>query len=118
MALLCDLLRAHRVGYERRRAPSSRARRGRPKEEWVRQVLLLLLATAGLLAGGVAFLAGWGDVAHGVWAVTTVLGLVPAFWWVIDAARHRRLGVDVIAVLALGRHAGGAASTWRARSSR
>ena len=72
-----------------------------PRRSGFGQVLLLLLATAGLLAGGVAFLAGWGDVAHGVWAVTTVLGLVPAFWWVIDAARHHRLGVDVIAVLAL-----------------
>jgi heavy metal translocating P-type ATPase len=28
--------------------------------------------------------------------------MVPAAWWVVDAARHRRIGVDVIALLALG----------------
>ena len=47
------------------------------------------------------FLAGARDAANLVWAVTTIGGLVAAAWWVIDAARRRRLGVDVLAVLAL-----------------
>jgi heavy metal translocating P-type ATPase len=65
------------------------------------EVLLLSAAVTGLLAGGLAEAAGQHDAAHAVWAITTVLALVPAIWWVADAARHRRLGVDVIAVLAL-----------------
>ena len=63
---------------------------------------ILLVAALGLLgAGGVFFVAGTPDTAHTLWAVDTVVGLAPACWWVIDAARHRRLGVDALAVLAL-----------------
>ena len=32
---------------------------------------------------------------------TTVVGLVASAWWVVEAAKERRLGVDVVAVLAL-----------------
>jgi P-type E1-E2 ATPase len=35
------------------------------------------------------------------WTVTTILGILAAGWWVIDSVRHGRLGVDVIALLAL-----------------
>ena len=35
------------------------------------------------------------------WVVTTVLGLVPAVYWVVDSLRRGEPGVDVIAVLAL-----------------
>ena len=38
-------------------------------------------------------------VVHALWAIDTVVGIVPACWWVIDAARHRRPGVDALAVL-------------------
>ena len=40
-------------------------------------------------------------LANVVWAVTTLVGLGSAVWWVWSSARKRRLGVDVIAVLAL-----------------
>ncbi len=73
----------------------------RPDEARVTDTVLLVASTAALALGGVLHLAGLGSAAHGVWAATTVLGIVPATWWVIDAARQRRLGVDVIAVLAL-----------------
>jgi heavy metal translocating P-type ATPase len=67
-----------------------------------RGTLILLGATvAGLAAGGVAWAVGARGVADGLWAATTVIGLVAAAWWVIDAARARRLGADVLAVLAL-----------------
>ena len=63
---------------------------------------ILLVVALGLLGvGGVFFVAGAPDTAHALWAVDTVVGIGPAFWWVIDAARHRRLGVDALAVLAL-----------------
>ncbi len=65
------------------------------------EVVLLVAATAGLALGGLLHAIGAAEAARGLWAATTVLGVVPAAWWVIDAARHDRLGVDVIAVLAL-----------------
>ena len=61
------------------------------------------LATTIIALGGGAVLAltGLDEYADAVWAATTVVGLGPALWWTIDAARHRRLGVDVVSVLAL-----------------
>jgi heavy metal-(Cd/Co/Hg/Pb/Zn)-translocating P-type ATPase len=64
-------------------------------------MLLLTVAVAGLVCGGLVYLLGSRDVGRTVWAATTVIGVVPATWWVIDALRQRRVGVDVIAVLAL-----------------
>jgi E1-E2 ATPase len=69
--------------------------RGRSEE------VLLVVALSLLIAGGLLSAAGAADAAHAVWAVATVAGIVPACWWVIDAARHRRFGVDALAVLAL-----------------
>jgi heavy metal translocating P-type ATPase len=64
-------------------------------------LVLLVAAVCGLGAGGVAHAAGWADAGSAVWAAITLIGVGPAAWWVIDAARHRRLGVDVLALLAL-----------------
>jgi cation transport ATPase len=61
----------------------------------------LVLAAAGWAAGGLLFLLGFGGAADAVWAALTVAAVIPAAWWVADAARHRRLGVDVVALLAL-----------------
>ncbi len=66
-----------------------------------RATLLLALSTAGLALGGALHLLGFGDAARVVWAATTLAGVLPGTWWVIDAARQHRIGVDVIAVLAL-----------------
>ena len=63
--------------------------------------LFLPLALAGLLAGGLAHLAGATAAGHGIWAATTAIGLVPATFWVVAAIRSHRLGANVIAVLAL-----------------
>jgi cation transport ATPase len=65
------------------------------------EMVLLVVALVLLAAGGVLYLADAHDTANVLWAVDTVVGIVPACWWVIDAARHRRLGVDALAVLAL-----------------
>ena len=45
--------------------------------------------------------AGYHDLADAVWAMTTILGIGPALWWVVAAAATARVGVDVMAVLAL-----------------
>ena len=60
-----------------------------------------MLSLAGLAAGGILHLAGHPGAAGVAWAATTAVGIGPATWWVVDAARHHRMGVDVIAVLAL-----------------
>ncbi len=64
-------------------------------------LVLLASATIGLTLGGVLHLADFRQARDIVWAATTVLGTVAAVWWVVGAAREHRLGVDVIAVLAL-----------------
>ena len=61
----------------------------------------MVVAVTLLAIGGGRTSAGFHAVADGVWAAATLVGIVPAGWWVIDVARHRRLGVDVLAVLAL-----------------
>jgi len=63
--------------------------------------ILLVVSLAGLAAGGLAHVAGADALANGCWAATTIMGILPAGWWVLDAARHGRLGADIVAVLAL-----------------
>jgi heavy metal translocating P-type ATPase len=68
-----------------------------------RSALLLLVATAsGLAAGGLARLAGAGAVADAAWLATAALGLGYALWSMAGSVLRGRLGVDVIALLALG----------------
>ncbi|MFF4590302.1 heavy metal translocating P-type ATPase [Streptomyces sp. NPDC001388] len=63
---------------------------------------LLAVTAAALTAGGVAWLVGAGGLADLFWALGTISAVVPAMGWVVDALRHGRAGVDLIAVLALG----------------
>ena len=98
------------AGLTRMAAARSPARRGDG-----RATSALLGATSTMLAaGGVAQVAGASAAANALWAAATVLGLGPAIWWVGSSLRHGRLGVDVIAVLALlgtlavGEHLAGA----------
>lgn len=66
-----------------------------------REQSLFLAALLGLGAGAVASLLGHGGPAHDLWIATTALGIGPAAWWVWDAARRGRVGVDLLALLAL-----------------
>ncbi|HEX6659215.1 MAG TPA: heavy metal translocating P-type ATPase, partial [Ilumatobacter sp.] len=61
----------------------------------------MIISLSLLGGGGLLELAGARAAGHVVWAVTTLVGLGPAVWWVWSSARKRRLGVDVIAVFAL-----------------
>lgn len=63
---------------------------------------IVLVFSGLLLAGGaVAFWLDAPDTARVLWIVGTVLGLVFALAATVEAARHRRPTVDIIAVLAL-----------------
>lgn len=61
----------------------------------------MVLTVGALAAGGLAWLLGARDVADIVWAAGTVIAIVPAVAWVLNALRQGRLGVDLIAVLSL-----------------
>ena len=67
-----------------------------------RSALVLLAATAsGLAVGGLARLAGADTVANVAWLATAACGLGYALWSAVDSLRRGRVGVDVIALLAL-----------------
>jgi heavy metal translocating P-type ATPase len=71
---------------------------------WLRRrsaALLLSVTLAGLAAGGLTWLAGAGRVADACWLVSAGFGLAYALWSAVDSLRRGRLGVDVIALLAL-----------------
>ena len=64
--------------------------------------MVLLAATlAGLALGGGLTLLGLSRAGAASWVATTALAMAPAVWWVVDSLRRSRLGVDVIALLAL-----------------
>ena len=65
------------------------------------ETVSLGLAIAALAGGGVMHLAGDRDTALVIWICGTALGVGLSAWWVADAALHRRLGVDLIALTAL-----------------
>ena len=63
---------------------------------------LLVVTTAAVTAGGIAWLVDAEGLADLLWGLGTVAAVVPAVGWVWSALRRGHAGVDVIAVLALG----------------
>ncbi|MRH87621.1 heavy metal translocating P-type ATPase [Nocardia sp. SYP-A9097] len=69
-------------------------------DRWSGTALIGLTVT--LLAVGVlAWALGQGRFADASWLAATVIGALPACWWMISTLRRGRTGVDLIAVLAL-----------------
>ena len=60
-----------------------------------------LLALAGILGGGAAAFAGLAEAAAWIWGVTTAVALAPLLWSVLADLRRGKLGVDLIALLAM-----------------
>ena len=76
----------------------------RSRWAWLRRrsaLVLLALTVSGLAAGGLARLAGAGTVADAAWLATAGCGLGYALWSAVGSFRRGRIGVDVIALLAL-----------------
>ncbi|GII64646.1 ATPase P [Sphaerisporangium krabiense] len=67
----------------------------------MRRYLFVAGSLAALAAGGLLHLLGAGNGGDAVWAAGAAAAVVPAAWWVVSALRAGRLGVDLIAVLAL-----------------
>ena len=63
--------------------------------------LLLAVTLTGLLAGGLAQLADSVHARDVAWFAVGCCGAGYALWEMIDSLRHRRLGVDAIALLAV-----------------
>ncbi len=63
--------------------------------------VLLVVTAAGLAAGGIAALAGAGSIGDAIWLATAAAGLIYAVWVTAGSIRHGRIGVNLIAVLAL-----------------
>src|SRR6478735_8368824 len=63
--------------------------------------LLPAVALGGLIAGGLAWLAGGAGLAAILWAITTVVVLAPLAFTVALDLRRGELGVDLIALLAM-----------------
>jgi heavy metal translocating P-type ATPase len=64
-------------------------------------VVLLALTTTCLAVGGAMRLAGAGSAADATWLAAAAVGIGYALWAMADALRHGRVGVDLIALLAL-----------------
>ena len=63
---------------------------------------MLVAGTSGaLVAGGVAWLAGWNGAADILWAAATAAGLAPITVSIVRDVLRRKAGVDVIALLAM-----------------
>ncbi len=62
---------------------------------------LLALTVGSLAAGGLLHLAGAGGAGEETFAGAGALGAAYALWTLLDALRHARLGVDVVALAAL-----------------
>ena len=86
-------------GAERRRTAPVRPRVAAAR----RSVPVVLLGlTGGLLAcGGLLHLVGRGSAGDGLWLASGAVGAGFSGWTMVDALRRRRVGVDVIALLAL-----------------
>lgn len=84
-------------------APVTSPPRGSRTERLRRCVEPALLAAtfAGLVGGAIAWLSDANSVAEEFWTASILVAIVPATWWVIDALRRGRVGVDLIAVLSL-----------------
>ncbi|MFJ7175964.1 heavy metal translocating P-type ATPase [Streptomyces massasporeus] len=81
--------------------PIRKARPGRLVSAAWLEPALLVVTTAAVTAGGIAWLVGAGGLADLLWGLGTVFAVVPAVGWVWSALRRGHAGVDVIAVLAL-----------------
>ncbi len=72
--------------------------------QWLARHLALAVLSAvtlALAAGGAAHVAGAARAGDAAWLAAAAIGMAYALWAIADAARQHRIGVDLIALLAL-----------------
>jgi heavy metal translocating P-type ATPase len=79
------------------RAGTDDGQRSAPLPEVVLLVVLVALTAAGIAL----FVFDRSGLADAVWTVAAAIGTIAASWWVLEAAREGRLGVDVVTILAI-----------------
>lgn len=62
---------------------------------------LLLAATTSALLAGLAVRSSASTIAHQLWIVGALCGLIPAIKWFLDELRDKQVGSDVLAVLSI-----------------
>jgi len=77
------------------------ARRGRAWLARHSAAVMLAVTASGLAAGLLLHAVGAGGAGNAIWAAVGACGAAYALWAMADALRHGRVGVDVIALLAL-----------------
>jgi cation transport ATPase len=65
------------------------------------QIVLLVVVASGVAGGLATWAAGWGGVADALWAAVTATVLLTEAGGMVRQLRHGRIGVDVVALLAL-----------------
>jgi heavy metal translocating P-type ATPase len=65
------------------------------------EMVPLIVTVSGLFAGAVLHLAGAPGAGDGAWIAAGACGAAYALWAIADSLRRRRMGVDVIALLAV-----------------
>jgi heavy metal translocating P-type ATPase len=105
------ILHWHTIGLRPWRREARRDRKSEPVVEPSRHrtaedgllapVVLLTVTGVCLLVGAVFHFAGAGAHGDAAWIVAGALGALFAAWSVFDSLRHRRVGVDIIALLAV-----------------
>jgi len=63
--------------------------------------LVLALTLSGIIAGFAAYLLGRPEIADGAWAAATVIALIPLTFVVARSLYSGKLGVDIIALIAM-----------------
>ena len=65
------------------------------------EVELLVVSVTLATSGTVLYVLDRSGPADAAWTVTAAIGTAAATWWVVEAARERRLGVDVVSIVRL-----------------
>jgi heavy metal translocating P-type ATPase len=68
---------------------------------WTAEMAPLVVTVSGLFAGAVLHLAGAAGAGDAAWIAAGACGAAYALWAIADSLRRRRMGVDVIALLAV-----------------
>ena len=77
------------------------ARYQSPQTERFLRSALLAVAAGGLAAGVAAWLAGWAEAAHWIWAAATLPVIVALGIEIVTSLAQKEVGLDIVAFLSM-----------------